>query len=359
VSGVAPDESDPLDHWIIRLVQATQDAVITIDEQRRIVLFNAAAERMFGYEAEEVHGHNVKILMPDPYRGEHDEYVSRYERTLEPRAIGRIRTVTAQRKNGETFPIELSVTPIAVGDTMRYGAFIRDISETVRLQEQLVDRERLAAIGTTAAKFAHEVSNPINGMFTQAQLLQRRLRGADADERIAKGVDLMMRSLQQLTGLLEEFRCMSRRQDYRFVPTKLEPLCQEILEFEAANYSERYVELDIEFDPDLPAVRADPLKLKQVLVNLCKNAVEAIGSDGRITVRGHVEGPQVVLTIQDTGDGVPEGLDVFAPFATTKREGTGLGLPIVQQIVAAHDGSVSYESVRGEGTVFSLRLPVA
>ena len=135
----------------------------------------AAAERTFGYTAEEIVGRKVNELMAEPYGSEHDEYIDRYERTGEAHAIGRIRTVTAKRKSGELFPIELSVTEIEVDEDVHYAAFIRDISEKAKLQEQLVERERLATIGTTAAKIGHELANPLNGMSLTIQLLEQRL----------------------------------------------------------------------------------------------------------------------------------------------------------------------------------------
>ena len=115
--------------WLQSLIETTQDAVLSIDRQGCIVLFNPAAERIFGYTRHEVSGQKVNMLMAEPYATEHDEYIARYEKTGEARAIGRIRTVMARRKNGELFPIELSVTEIAVDKEVHYAAFIRDISE--------------------------------------------------------------------------------------------------------------------------------------------------------------------------------------------------------------------------------------
>ena len=149
--------------------------MISIDRKGRVVLFNPAAECIFGYARGEVIGQKVNMLMAEPYATEHDEYIARYESTGEAHAIGRIRTVTAQRKNGEPFPIELSVTEIAVDQEVHYAAFIRDISEKTRLQGQLLESERLAAIGSTAAKIGHELANPLNGMSLTFQLLEQRL----------------------------------------------------------------------------------------------------------------------------------------------------------------------------------------
>ncbi|MBL4685422.1 MAG: PAS domain S-box protein [Nannocystaceae bacterium] len=350
----------PQRDWIVRLVQATQDAVITIDGDSRIVLFNASAEAMFGYTAAEVEGKDVSLLMPQPYRAEHSGYVVRYEHTGKPHAIGRIRTVTAQRKNGEAFPIELSVTEVPDGQGTRYGAFIRDISDKVRLERELVERERLAAIGTTAAKFAHEVSNPLNGMYTQVQLMQRRLsRDSDADPRIASGVEHLRSDLERLNTLLDEFRSMSRRQDYRREPVSLPALCKDLISDRAELHSQRHIVVTSEFPVELPRVQADSAKLTQVLLNLCKNAEEAMPDGGTLQLGAVQHENQVVISITDSGMGVPEGVDVFEPFATTKPDGTGLGLPIVREIVAAHDGTVTYRSTKGQGTTFIVTLPIA
>jgi two-component system sensor kinase FixL len=197
----------------------------------------------------------VNLLMAEPYAGEHDGYIERYERTKEPRAIGRIRVVAARRKNGDVFPIELSVTEIHTDQEVHYAAFIRDISEKVRLQEQLLDNERLATIGATAAKLAHEIGNPLNSMSITLQLLQRRLRSYET-------------------------------------------------------------------------VLDDAEKLKQVVLNLCKNAVEAMPEGGRLTVCARCEAKQVCVEVADTGVGIPPGVNIFEPFVTTKAEGTGLGLSI-------------------------------
>ena len=174
--------------WLQSLIEATQDAVLSIDRQGSVVIFNPAAERIFGYSRNEIVGQKVNVLMAEPYATEHDGYIERYERTGEARAIGRIRSVTARRKNGELFPIELSVTKVAEDQDVQYAAFIRDISEKAKLQQQAVESERLATIGTMAAKFGHELGNPLNGMSLTIQLLEQRLRKQPAplDELIVR-----------------------------------------------------------------------------------------------------------------------------------------------------------------------------
>ena len=347
--------------FVRSLIDTTQDALISIDRQNCIELFNPAAERIFGYTRAEVQGQKVQMLMPEPYAGEHDSYISRYERTGQAHAIGRVRTVAARRKNGEIFPIELSVTETKTGSEVRYGAFIRDISEKVRLQEQLLERERLAAIGTTAATFAHEVGNPLNSMYMVAQLLERRLvKKRDlVDDTLTTPLRNLMSEIRRLTILLEEFRALARRQKLNLQPTSLAPLVAELLAVETPLYTARGIKVEQILPPDLPPIMADNEKLKQVLLNLSKNAIEAMPQGGTLTTCARHSGGHVRVEVSDTGIGIPARLDIFEPFITTKPQGTGLGLTIVRQIVSAHKGTLTYHSVPGEGTTFILTLLVA
>jgi two-component system sensor kinase FixL len=344
--------------FVERLIETAQDAVIVIDRQGRIELFNPAAERIFGYTRAEVVGQSVRMLMPEPYASEHDSHLARYERTGEARAIGRTRTVTARRKNGEIFPVEISVAEIRGGNEVRYSAFIRDISEKVRLQEQLLERERLAAVGTTVAKLVHEIGNPLNGMFVATQRLQRRLSQYTLDDTITASVRALRDQIAHLSHLLQEFRSLSRRQEFTFQPTDLVMIVRDVLAAELPFYTERQVTVEQEFALGVPVVRADGDKLRQVVCNLCKNAVEAMPAGGTLRVRVHSDGEQVILEVADTGVGIPVGVDIFEPFVTTKAEGTGLGLAIVRQIVEAHRGSLTYTSEPGQGTTFRVGLPL-
>jgi PAS domain S-box-containing protein len=349
------------EEWMTSLIEATQDAVISIDRHARIVLFNPSAEKIFGYREDEVRGQKVNLLMAEPYAGEHDGYIERYERTQEPRAIGRIRVVAARRKNGDVFPIELSVTEIHTDQEVHYAAFIRDISEKVRLQEQLLDNERLATIGTTAAKLAHEIGNPLNSMSITLQLLQRRLRSYETvlDDKVYGSMRAFEEQIRRLTNLLGEFRSLSRRQHIELKSLDVMTLVQDILTAEAPLYEERKIVVEQNIEPATPPVLGDAEKLKQVILNLCKNAVEAMPEGGTLTVCARCEIKQICLEISDTGVGIPPGVNIFEPFVTTKAAGTGLGLPIAHYIIAAHHGALTYTSEPGRGTTFRLTLPLA
>ncbi len=253
--------------WLQSLIEATQDAVLSIDRQGRVVMFNPAAERIFGYTRNEIVGQKVNLLMAEPYATEHDRYIEHYERTGEARAIGRIRTVTAKRKNSELFPIELSVTKIAEDQDVQYAAFIRDISEKARLQAQLVENERLVAIGTTAAKIGHELANPLNGMSLTIQLLEQRLRKQSnlLDTQITSTVNRLHTEVSRLNTLLEQFRSLSRREKFDFQRTTLTALVGEAIEIEMPRYAELGIQVECSFPSNLPTITVDIDKMKQLI----------------------------------------------------------------------------------------------
>jgi len=345
--------------WLRSLIATTQDAVVAIDRRGRIVLFNKSAEGIFGYRADEIIGEKVNRLMAEPYASEHDEYVARYERTGEARAIGRIRTVTAKRKDGSLFPIELSVTEISVDEEVHYAAFIRDISEKTRLQEKLVENERLAAIGNTAAKIAHEIANPLNGIYLTLQLIEHRLsRRQEPGEVVLSSLVRVKKEIARLNQLVQEFRTLARQQRYDFRPMHLAGLIADVVDLQQPSFEANGIFVECKVPADAPAIPVDEDRFKQALLNLLKNAAEAMPAGGVISIEVKPGNEDVTLEISDTGLGIAPDLDVFAPFVTTKKEGTGLGLLIVKQIVAAHGGEISFDSERGKGTTFRLTLPL-
>jgi two-component system sensor kinase FixL len=346
------------ENWRRKLIETTQDAVIAIDRKAQVVLFNPAAEKMFGYAAEQVIGKKINLLMPLPYTSEHDRYIARYERTGERRAIGKIREVAGWRKNGEIFPIELSVTELDAKSEVRHIAFVRDISEKAELQAAVVEKARLASLNEIAAKAVHEIGNPLQSiaMTIELELLERRTAAAGNE-----GVATMLKSLEnevsRLKRLLYDFRTLSMRENYDLRPASLADIVQDLCSLESSKHISKGIRVEIEVEPGLPPVLADRDKIKQALLNLCKNAEEAMPEGGTLTIRGYESGGKVSLEVSDTGIGMPQNFTLFEPFKTTKASGTGLGLSIVQQIVSRHQGSLSYTSEPGKGTTFTLTFP--
>ena len=242
----------------------------------------------------------------------------------------------------------------------RLQLFIRDTSEKVKLREQLLEKERLAAIGASASKLVHEIGNPLNGMYLTVQLLERRLaKSAETLDQDAKSKILNLKNeITRLNSLIGEFRAASRREKYIFRSTSLDGLVRQIIEMENENYRALGIQVQLHFPADFPLVHADPDRLKQALLNLFKNAVEAMPHGGILTLRGLYLRERVGLEIIDSGDGIPQGIDIFAPFTTTKAKGTGLGMMTVRQIVLAHEGTISYTTETGKGTTFTVTLPL-
>lgn len=152
---------------------------------------------------------------------------------------------------------------------------------------------------------------------------------------------------------------MARRPTLDFRPVSLTAVVADVLAVETLSYAPRGITVEQAFPPDLPPVWADAEKIKQMVLNLCKNAAEAMVGGGTLTVSADSGDEYVRLEVTDTGVGIPAGVDIFEPFITTKTQGTGLGLTIVRQLVAAHNGTLTYRSVPGEGTTFTLTLPAA
>jgi PAS domain S-box-containing protein len=342
--------------WLHSLIAATQDAMISIDRENRVVLFNPAAEKTFGYSEAEIRGRDIDHLISGALEPEASDDIGL---EAEPRIPGGIRNVEARRKSGEVFPAEMSITRIVDDNEIAYAAFVRDISEKKHLQQRLVESERLAAVGATASKLGHEIANPLNSMSITVQLLERRLASerSIADESVRSTLDVIKIEIRRLTALLNDFRSFYRRDRYNFRATEIGTVIQDVLGLESANYLDHGIETEMIFPDDLPLIAADRDKIKQALINLCKNAAEAMPDGGKITVRAYGSGERIVIEIADTGPGIPDGIDILQPFTTTKPEGTGLGLMIVRQIISAHGGTLTFTSARGKGTTFSLTLP--
>ena len=300
------------------------------------------------------------MLMAEPYTAEHDRYIENYEQTGEKRAIGRIRTVAGKRKNGEIFPIELSVTQVASGAEVNYAAFLRDVSDKTKHLRDLAENARLASIGATVSKLTHELGSPLNGMYLTAQLLERLVnkRGNLPEAKITSTVNSLTCEIQRLNLLLNEFRAVSRAERFEFKTISLAGVIADVLSLERPHYINRGIRIKEIVAADFPSVNADADKLKQVFLNLCNNAVDAMPNGGELTLRASSDDRQAIVEVADTGAGIPDGIDIWAPFATTKSSGTGLGLMMVQSIMMAHQGTIDYTTESGRGTTFRLTLPL-
>jgi two-component system sensor kinase FixL len=352
------------------ILDTVPEAMIVIDDRGIMQSFSSAAERLFGYQAGEALGQNVKILMPAPYRDNHDGYMQRYQNTGERRIIGIGRVVVGQRKDGSTFPMELAVGEMKTGEQRFFTGFIRDLTERQKtearlqeLQSELVHISRLTAMGEMASTLAHEINQPLSAISNYLKGSQRLLEGAP-DERsaamrdaLSKAVDQAMRA-GQIIRRLRDF--VSRGESERRVENIIK-LVEEASALALVGVKDSGIRVTFQFDPSVELVLADRVQIQQVVLNLIRNAMDAMAETKvrDLVVSVMPAGDNLVrVSVADTGPGIaPEIADqLFQPFITTKRNGMGVGLSISRTIVQAHGGRIWVESNPVGGTIFHFTL---
>ncbi len=356
-----------------RAILATiPDAMVVIDAKGVIQSFSSAAETLFGYAAAEVCGKNVKMLMPQPFREEHDGYIERFRRTGEARIIGRGRRVTALKKDGTTFPMDLAVGEANVAGSRTFVGFIRDLTAKLEserhlqsLQSELLHASRLNAMGEMSAALAHELNQPLTAIANYAKAARRTLSlGA---EKIEDAQSMMDKTAAQAIRAGEIIKRLREFVEHREVTRTIETpakVVEEAMALGVVDAAESGVRVKTQFDDATPQIYIDKVQIQQVLVNLMRNAIEAMQSvevrDLSITV-SLAEGNAAEIAICDTGPGLaPEVAGrLFQPFVTTKKSGMGVGLSICQSILQAHNGRIWVTTNAGAGITFHVSLPAA
>lgn len=337
------------------VVDSAVDGIIVIDGRGKIGVFNPAAERLFGYSEQEVVGQNVNVLMPSPYHEEHDGYIADYLRTGHQKVIGIGREVTAQRRDGSTFPVHLAVGEMAVGSERHFTGILHDLTPRVQLEERVREQTTLARLGEMAAVIAHEVKNPLAAVRGAIQVVGQRLPTESTDRPVIKEI---VARIDALDDLIKDLLLFARTPQPRLTQVDLSSLLQLTAEFLSADPAMRALRVDIAGTAS--PVAGDPELLRIVFQNLLLNAGQAMQRVGTTTVRLSSEGQLQRVTVADTGPGLSSDAraNLFRPFFTTKSRGTGLGLPTAKRLVELHGGSISVDSIAGEGTTVTVRLPV-
>jgi two-component system sensor kinase FixL len=351
------------------ILATVPDAMVVIDERGLMRSFSDAAERLFGWRADEVIGQNVSILMPSPYREAHDAYLGRYLQTGERRIIGVGRVVVGERKDGSTFPMELSVGEMVSDQERFFTGFVRDLTERqkteARLQElqtELVHISRLTALGEMASALAHELNQPLSAVANYLRGSSRLLDSPEVPRDMLKeALDLAGEQALRAGDIIRRLRDFVARGETERRIESLHKLIEEAGALALVGAKEHGVSVRFRFDPRIDLVLADRVQVQQVVLNLIRNAIEAMdGSPTRkLEVRVEDGGEQTArIVVSDTGSGLaPEVAgQLFQPFFTTKRTGMGVGLSISRTIVEAHGGRIWAEPNPGGGTRFCFTL---
>lgn len=355
------------------ILHTIPDAMIVVDGRGIMQLFSTAAERLFGWSEHEAIGQNVSILMPEPDRTRHDSYIARYRSTNDPHIIGIGRIVTGKRRDGTTFPMHLSIGEMQSGGEPYFTGFVRDLTEhqqtQARLQElqsELVHVSRLTAMGEMASALAHEINQPLSAISNYMKGSRRLLAGS-ADPNLAKIESALDRAAEQAVRagqIIRRLRDFVARGESEKRVESLSKLIEEAGALGLAGAREQNVQLRFNLDQNADLVLADRVQIQQVLVNLFRNALEAMALSTRrelVVTNARVADDMIEIEVSDTGSGFQDDVipNLFQTFFTTKETGMGVGLSISRSIIEAHGGRMWAESNPSGGATFRFTLPAA
>ena len=353
------------------ILDSVPDAMVVTDESGTILAFSRAAEQLFGYRAEDVIGQAVNRLMAGRDKSNHDTYISNYMRTGHRQIIGKGRVVIAARADGTQFPIDLKIGEARIGDHFLFTAFIRDLTEQQRaelrmqeMQSELVHFSRLSAVGTMASALAHELNQPLTAVANYLEASRDLLESPSPETRDILREALSEAATQAVRAgeIVRKLRSYVSRGEVDARPIQLEPVLADAIALSKTSRERADIPVTIKQDAGVNRVMADPIQIQQVVINLIRNAMDAMSGleNARIEIRAMPaeESGYVTIEVCDNGPGLsPEMKEsIFKPFATTKAHGMGLGLSICQTIVEAHGGTIRAVSSPQGGTCFRFTL---
>jgi two-component system sensor kinase FixL len=351
------------------ILDTVPDAMVVIDETGHIQSFSLAAERLFGWSADEVRGQNVNILMPTPYSEQHDSYLQRYRTTGEKRIIGIGRVVVGRRRDGSDFPMELAVGEMRSNDRRYFTGFIRDLTERQKtegrlqdLQAELVHIGRLSALGEMSSALAHELNQPLSAVGNYINGARRLMDSGAAPELVRDGLDKAAAQTLRAGEIIRRLRDFVQRGETDRRIESLSKLVEEASALALLGVKDADIRVAIRLDATHDLILADRVQIQQVLLNLIRNSVDAMidSPERRLVISSEAaEGDMVQVNVADTGGGMaPEVMEkLFQPFVSTKPHGMGVGLSICRTIVESHGGRIWPEPNSPHGTVFRFTLP--
>jgi two-component system NtrC family sensor kinase len=354
--------------FLTNLIESSVDGIIVTDMKGNILIFNKGAENILGYNAEEVVGQmNIQSIYPPGVGKEVMEKL----KSPDYGGVGKLTSfpIAHLRKDGELLEGDLSASLIydESGKEIASVGIFKDLRERLRIerelremQQALLQSEKLAAMGRLTSQIAHELNNPIYGIMNTLELLKTEIPPESKRRRI---LELSLSEIQRLAEMLRNMLSFSKPEEEKRRPVKINELVEGILLVMERQMRESNIKVETYFDETLPEVMASTNQMRQVMLNLLKNAKEAMPKGGNLTVRTSREDHKVVVAIQDTGVGIPEELrdKIFEAFFTTKQKvkGVGLGLSVCYGIIKDHGGEIRVESEVDKGTTFTILLPMS
>ncbi len=338
-------------------IENTNEAFVTIDENHRVLFFNRAAEKVFGYSRDEVIGHDLDVIMSPGCSQDHRHAVEVYTKNRAPGPIGHGTEILATRKNGEAFPAHISFSVSSVRGKLYFTGIVRDLTETKALQNRILKSQRLSTLGQFVAEITHEIKNPLMmiGGFSH-QLIHKT-----EDPQSLKKLHIMVNEVTRLEGLLKEVGEFYHSKPLSLDKLDMNALLRNVYLLFKDDCGEKKIRIGYHPAGRPLFVMGDKAKLEQVFLNLVKNSIESIKGGGELVIRSRLKENQAVVTVTDNGCGIPaaDREKIFSPFYTTKSEGSGLGLSISKRIIEDHEGSIfTLKSEEGRGTEFKITMPL-
>lgn len=350
------------------LLDTAVDGIIIIDAAARILMYNSACEGLFGYTAAETLGRNVKMLMPEAYAREHDDYLAHYLATGEKRIIGIGREVSALHKDGTSIPVELSVGEAPTSEGRQFIGILRDLRPRIEsrrrledLQAQVVHMARVSALDEMGATLAHELNQPLTAITLYLDAL-KRIAGKSDSAIIGSIVDKTVHEAERAGGIIRRLRQFVERRDSERHPVDLRSVVDDATQLAGIGSRPLGIDIRLKCGVEPVPVLADPIQIQQIVINLVRNAIDAMAESGvgsKVLVSCEAGGRFAEIAVEDDGPGIaPDIRDrLFKAFATTKQTGLGIGLAIAHSIAQNHGGELVLDESCETGARFRLRIP--
>lgn len=358
---------------LMALLDAAVDAIISIDHLGKILLFNHAAETMFGYPKQQVIGKNVTCLMPDEYCEKHNHYLANYVANRQSNVLGGERKLTARRADNSEFPIRLSLGEVKSSGSPRFVGIIRDVTEQERLKRETIEIRnkqahlaRLSSLGEMTASIAHEINQPLSAISSYTQASKRLLIQTPMDQqRLSETLEKIDSQAVRASEVISRLRGFVKKRVIQKKKINLNALIRDTITL--ARFDTRIQDHEVMLtlcEDKPPGIVADPIQIQQVVLNLIRNAIDAMEDligEKLIIECEWTKSDVIRVSVIDHGHGVDEktAADLFTPFFTTKDDGMGMGLSICQSILHAHGGNLNYAANKEGGSKFSFSLPAS